>query len=72
MHLSKIIQQLKERRKELGVTQEYLAELSGVGLRTIKALESGNSNPTYETLSQLADVLGMELVLEIKKLARDA
>lgn len=72
MHLTEIIQQLKERRKELGVTQEYLAELSGVGLRTIKALESGNRNPTYETLSKVADVLGMELVLEIKKLARDA
>ena len=50
-----------------GVTQEQLAEISGVGLRTLKALESDKSNPTYETLSKLAEVLGMELKLVVKQ-----
>lgn len=68
MHLNKLIQQIKQRREILGVTQEHLAELSGVGLRTLKALESGHSNPTFETLNKLADVLGMELKLVIKKI----
>ena len=45
MHLKELIQALKKRRKILGVTQEHLAELSDVGLRTLKALESGKSNP---------------------------
>jgi transcriptional regulator with XRE-family HTH domain len=45
----------------------HLAELSGVGLRTLKSLERGKSNPTFETLSKLADVLGMELKLEVKQ-----
>lgn len=67
MHRDELIVALKRRREVLGVTQEHLAELSGVGLRTLKALESGKSNPTFETLSRLADVLGMELKLEVKK-----
>ena len=67
MHLKELIETLKKRRELLGVTQEHLAELSGVGLRTLKALESGKSNPTYETISKLAEVLGMELKLEVKQ-----
>lgn len=67
MHLKEFIDTLKKRRNALGVTQENLAELSGVGLRTLKALESGKSNPTFETLNKLAEVLGLELKLEIKK-----
>ena len=70
MHLSELIQDLKKRRQMLGVTQEHLAELSGVGLRTLKALESGKSNPTFVTLNKLAEVLGMELKLEVKKTNR--
>lgn len=67
MHLQELIQELKKRREVLGVSQDHLAELSGVGLRTLKALESGKSNPTFETLYNLAEVLGMELNLEVKK-----
>ena len=67
MHLEELVRTLKNRREVLGVTQEHLADLSDVGLRTLKALESGKSNPTFETLSKLADVLGMELKLEVKQ-----
>lgn len=70
MHLRELIQALKKRREILGVTQEHLAELSGVGLRTLKALESGTSNPTFKTLNKLTEVLGMELKLEVKKTKR--
>ena len=68
MHQEILIKVLKDRREALKVTQEHLAELSGVGLRTLKAIESGKGNPTIETLNKLADVLGLELKLEIKKL----
>jgi transcriptional regulator with XRE-family HTH domain len=67
MHHTDLIQQLKARREQLGVTQEQLAELAAVGLRTIKALDSGKGNPTVNTLIKLADVLGMELKLEVRK-----
>jgi transcriptional regulator with XRE-family HTH domain len=49
------------------VTQETLAELSGVGLRTLKQFESGKGNPTSLTIQKLADVLGMEICLQLKK-----
>jgi transcriptional regulator with XRE-family HTH domain len=45
-----------------------LAELSGVGLRTVKQVESGKGNPTLSTLHKISDVLGMELCLKIKNL----
>jgi transcriptional regulator with XRE-family HTH domain len=67
MHELDVIKTLKARRKMLGVTQEHLAELAGVGLRTLKDLESGKGNPTVTTLSKLADVLGLDLNLAVKK-----
>jgi len=68
MHQDELIKVLKDRREALKVTQEHLAELSGVGLRTLKSIESGKGNPTLETLNRLAVVLGLELKLEIRKL----
>jgi transcriptional regulator with XRE-family HTH domain len=66
MHFIEIIKTIKERREVLQVTQETLAELSGVGLRTLKQLESGKGNPTLLTLQKVADVLGMEVCLKVK------
>jgi transcriptional regulator with XRE-family HTH domain len=68
MHLKEIIQTIKQRRAELEVTQELLAELSGVGLRTLKGLEAGKGNPTLDTLLKIVEVLGLELKLEVKQL----
>ena len=67
-HIDDLVQQIKERREILKITQESLADLSGVGLRTIKQLEGGKGNHTFNTLQEIADVLGMELVLQVKKL----
>ena len=66
MHLNNIVETLKKRRIRLQVTQQTLALLTGVSLRTIKQLEAGKGNPTLETIQKLADVLGLELQLEIK------
>lgn len=66
MHLNYTVETLKKRRIKLQVTQETLALLTGVSLRTIKQLEAGGGNPTLETIQKLADVLGLELRLEIK------
>jgi transcriptional regulator with XRE-family HTH domain len=67
MHQTHLLKSLKERREQLGVTQEQLAEVAAVALRTVKALDSGKGNPTVSTLIKLADVLGMELKLEVRK-----
>jgi len=68
MHFEDIIKTIKERREMMRVTQETLAELSGVGLRTLKQLEGGKGNPTLRTLQKIADVLGMEIILQVKKI----
>ena len=68
MHYTELIRIIKERREVLQVTQETLAELSGVGLRTLKQFESGKGNPTLLTLQKLADVLGMEVSLTLKNI----
>jgi len=68
MHYQNIIQLVKERREMLQVNQESLADLSGVGLRTIKQFESGKGNPTLATLSKLADALGLEISLKVKSI----
>lgn len=69
MHFEEIIRTFKSRRESLQVTQETLAQLSGVGLRTLKQFESGKGNPTLLTLQKLADTLGLELNMTIKNRA---
>ena len=61
-----LAKKIKNRRKILKVRQEDLAEISGVALRTIVSIERGESNPSLETLLKIADVLGMELQLNMK------
>ena len=68
MHFTDLIKTIKERRETLHVTQESLAELSGVGLRTLKQFESGKGNPTLSTLHKISDVLGMEVCLKTKNI----
>lgn len=68
MHFPEMIKSIKTRREMLQVNQEMLAELSGVSLRTLKQFESGRGNPTLQTLSKLADALGLELTFKVKTL----
>jgi transcriptional regulator with XRE-family HTH domain len=63
----KIIQIIKEREDILRINQEYLAELSEVGIATLKRFESGKGNITLNNLQKVADVLGLEVKLELKK-----
>jgi DNA-binding XRE family transcriptional regulator len=67
MEAQRVISEMRKRRETLAMTQEQLAALAGVGLRTLKALETGRSNPTLVTLTRLADVLGLEFELVLKK-----
>jgi transcriptional regulator with XRE-family HTH domain len=71
MHFEGLIKIIKERREVLQVTQETLADLSGVGLRTLKQFESGKGNPTLQTLQKIVDVLGMEVSLKLKNVTRN-
>jgi y4mF family transcriptional regulator len=59
---------IKNRRKELRITQPHLAELANISTNTLYKLERGQGNPSLDVLNKLADVLGMELSLEVKKI----
>lgn len=48
---------MAEVRKEQGLSQEKLAELSGVSRVSIARFETGKLNPTLNTLEKLADAL---------------
>lgn len=63
-----IAKDIKERRSQLGISQQDLAEISEVSLATIKDIERGKGNPSLTTLEKIADVLGMEIVLQIKQM----
>lgn len=67
MGLSSLGKVIRERRKSLKITQPALAGLAGVSVNTLYKLERGQSNPTIEVLVKIADVLGMELKLEVKR-----
>ena len=51
----------------LGISQQDLADYSGVGISTVKDLERGVGNPSLQTLQKMLDVVGMEMVLRVKQ-----
>lgn len=63
--LKNIGETIRNRRTALGVTQERLAQISGIGLRTIREIEKGNPR-SLSILIKVADVLGLTLQLNIK------
>ena len=63
----KLYETIKQRRILLDLTQQDLADITGIGLRTIKLIESSKGNPSVETLSKLGLALGLELVSQIRK-----
>ena len=67
MLFRQIGQAIKERRKELGITQPTLAELADISKNTVYKLESGTGNPSIKIIYQLLEVLGLELIIEVKK-----
>lgn len=48
---------IKELRNRKGISQELLAEKSGVSLRTVQRIENGETEPRGDTLVRLAQAL---------------
>ena len=46
-------------RMECGLTQQELADQTGLSVKTIQDVEKGRKNLSYETLTRLMDRLGM-------------
>lgn len=67
MNLKEVGELVKKRRDFLKLRQEDLSELSQINMRTIHLIEQGNGNPSFETLRKLAEVLGLQILVEVKK-----
>ena len=65
-----IIKRVKDRKEILAINQENLAELSEVGIATLKRFESGKGNITLNNLQKIVDILGLEIRLELKKTSK--
>lgn len=61
----KIAAQLRQVRKEQGMTQERLAEKVGTRKSNISRLESGRYNPSLEFLEKVAGGLGREIEVKV-------
>lgn len=64
MNISQII---KDRRLQLELTQQDLADYTELSLRIIKSIEAGKGNPTFSTLSKIAEILGLEIIMQVKE-----
>ena len=62
--MEKIGKQISERRKKLGISQHTLADLAGVGINTLVAMERGTGNPSLSTLLKVLDCLGLKMYVE--------
>jgi y4mF family transcriptional regulator len=58
---------IKDRRKELGVTQPELAELAQISVNTLYKIERGQANPSLIVLEKILDTLGLEIQVKVKR-----
>jgi len=68
LHLGNKVSQI---RKVKGLSQEALAELSKVSLRTIQRIEKGNVNPHPFTVKMLAEALDLDTEILTKNSSKD-
>ena len=63
---SEISAQLIDARNKSGITQNELAQKTGLTQALISRIESGKSHPTIDTLKRIADGLGLRLVVSLE------
>ena len=57
-------EQIAQRRKYFNISQADLAEMAGVSLRTVSAIENGSANPSISILSKILEILGFVITLQ--------
>ena len=57
---------IKQRRKQLSITQQEVAVLSGISTRKLSDIETAKSSCTIDILNKVCDTLGCELKIVIK------
>ena len=60
--MKRLAEFVKERRKEVNLTQEEFAERSGVALTVIRKIEQGKTNLNMDNVNLVLRMFGHELV----------
>ena len=60
--MNTIAEFIKQKRKEMGLTQEEFAIRSGLGLRFVRDLEQGKENVRMDKVNQALSMFGMKAV----------
>jgi transcriptional regulator with XRE-family HTH domain len=63
---AQIADQVVERRRELGLSQQQLAEITGTTQSAIARLESGGRPPRIDTLLRITSALDCELEVTLR------
>ena len=58
---TKLVQFVKQRRKQLRMTQQDLADRAGVGLRFVRELEQGKESLRLDKVNQVLAFFGHEM-----------
>lgn len=66
--MKNVFETIRNRRALLGVTQEELADVTGVSIRRIVDIERGKANPSFATLQKIAAALGLEITATVRKI----
>ena len=63
---AQVADRVAERRRELGLSQQQLATLTGTTQSAIARLEKGGRPPRIDTLLRIAEALARDLVVELR------
>lgn len=66
----RLLAAVRSRRKELGLTQQELADLSGVSTRFLHDVENGKVTVQFDLLLAVADTLGLQLHWHVRQTTR--
>ena len=53
--------QFAERRRELGILQQQLADAAGISRSTLHTIEHGGAGVRWEKITAVAEALGLEM-----------
>ncbi len=60
-----LIREIIKAREEQSISQQMLANLTGIDRADISKIENGNANPSLRTMKRLATGLGKKLRIEL-------
>ncbi|MCM0757407.1 helix-turn-helix transcriptional regulator [Sporomusa sphaeroides DSM 2875] len=63
--IREIVEQLKTERIKIKMPMDVLSQLSGVSQKHISNIENGKAVPTIDTLSKLAEPLGLKINIDV-------